>query len=120
MSTVESAAEVPLGKRGRWQGRNAVRRQEKTDLEEMLMQKDVVMKGEQFCKMEEEEVEVGTGGSIDMSASEEGCAKTLRQDSYEYEDNSTMESKSKQEDSGKEDGVVVKSYQPLLLHRAPR
>ena len=81
------------------------------------MQEDVVVKREQLCKMEEE-VEFGTGDSKDKIIAKEGKEETLRQDSYE--DISTMESKSKQEDSGKENGVGVKSYQPLLLHRAPR
>merc|ERR1712010_19547 len=78
---------------------------------------DVVMKREQLCKVEEE---VGRGGSKDKIIAMEGDGESLRQDSYE--DISTMESKSKQKDFGLEDGIVVKSYQPLalLLNRAPR
>ena len=110
---LERSSEVALG--GRRQRRTAVRRQVEAHLEEM--QEDVVVKREQLCKMEEE-VEFGTGGSKDKIIAKEGEEETLRQDSYE--DISTMESKSKQEDSGKENGVGVKSYQPLLLHRAPR
>merc|ERR1712192_176398 len=73
------------------------------------------------CKVEQEGVEFSREGSKDkdVNPAGEGDRETLRQDSYE--DNSIMmESKSKQEESGKQGGVMVKSNQPLLLHRAPR
>ena len=78
-----------------------------------------LMKKEQVCKMEEQ-VEFGRGGSKDKIFAMEGDEESLRQDSDE--DISTMESKSKQKDFGLENGIVVKSYQPLalLLNRAPR
>ena len=75
------------------------------------------MKKEQLCKMKDE-VEFGAGGSKkkDKIIAKEGSEQTLRQ--YSFEDNSTMESKFKPEDSEKEGGV--KSHQPLLMHRALR
>ena len=79
----------------RRQKRTVVREQEEAHMEEI--REGEVVKKEQLCKMKEE-VEFGAGGSKKV--------------------NSTMESKSKPEDSEKEGGV--KSHQPLLLHRAPR
>ena len=112
------SGEVALGKGGRRHRRAAIRGQEKSHLEEM-QEKDVAVKKELPCKVEEE-VEFGREGSKDkvMNLAKEGDREILRQDSYE--DNSLFESKCKQQDSGKEGGVMVKSYQPLLLHRAPR
>ena len=116
MMMAQRSSEVALRKWGRGQKRAAVGEQEKAHLEKM--QADVV-KRELYCKMEEE-VEFGTGSSNDKDniIAKEGDEKLLEQDSYE--DNTTVESKSKQEDSEKEGCVMVKSYQPLLLHRAPR
>ena len=74
------------------------------------------MKKEQLCKMKDE-VEFGAGGSKkNKVVAKEGGEETLRQ--YSFQDNSTMESKSKPEDSETEGGV--KSHQPLLMHRVPR
>jgi len=96
----------------RRQKRTVVREQE----EAQEIREGEVVKKEQLCKMKEE-VEFGAGGSKKVKIiAKEGGEQTLRQDSFE--DNSTMESKSKPEDSEKEGGV--KSHQPLLLHRAPR
>jgi len=113
LTMMESSSEVALEKRGRRHKRTAMRGQKEACLE------DVVMKKEQLCKMEEQ-VEFGRGGSKDKIFAMEGDEESLRQDSDE--DISTMESKSKQKDFGLEDGIVVKSYQPLalLLNRAPR
>ena len=69
-----------------------------------------MVKKEQLCKMKDE-VEFGAG-----CCERGGGEQTLRQ--YSFQDNSTMESKSKPEDSETEGSV--KSHQPLLLHRAPR
>ena len=97
------------------QRRTVVRQEEEAHMEEI--REGVVVKKEHLCKMKEE-VEFGAGGSKkkDKIIAKEGGEQTLRQDSFE--DNSTMQSKSKPEDSEKEGGV--KSHQPLLLHRAPR
>ena len=113
LTMMESSSEVALEKRGRRHKRTAMRGQKEACLE------DVVMKKEQLCKMEEQ-VEFGRGGSKDKIFAMEGDEESLRQDSDE--DISTMESKSKQKDFGLENGIVVKSYQPLalLLNRAPR
>ena len=117
LMTAQRSSEVALGKGGRRHRQTNMRRQQKLHLEGM--QENVAMKKELLCKVEEEEVEFGRTGSKDMNPANEGDVETFRQDSYE--DNSIMmESKSKQEESGKQDGVMVKSNQPLLLHRAPR
>ena len=98
----------------RRQKRTVVREQEEAHMEEI--REGEVVKKEQLCKMKEE-VEFGAGGSKKVKIiAKEGGEQTLRQDSFE--DKSTMERKSKPEDSEKEGGV--KSHQPLLLHRAPR
>ena len=99
----------------RRQKRTVVREQE----EAQEIREGEVVKKEQLCKMKEE-VEFGAGGlkKKDNIIAKEGDEETLQQDSFEY--NSTMESKSKSDDSEKEGGVMVKSDQPLLLHRAPR
>ena len=114
---VERSSEVALGERGRRHRRAAVRGPEKACQDEM--QEDVVVKRELPCKMEEE-VEFGQGGSKDkdMHLAKEGGEETLWQDSYK--DKTAIESNHKQEDSAKDGGVMLKSNQPLLLHRAPR
>ena len=109
--------EDALGKRGRRLRRTAEIGREKAYLGEM--QKNGLVKQEPACKLEEE-IELATGGSEDrdMNLAKVRNEETMRQDSYE--ENSIMESKSKEQDSGKESSVMVNSYQPLLLHRAPR
>ena len=109
---VERSSEVALGKGGRRHRRAAMRGQKET-------QENAVVKKELLCKVEKE-VEFGREGfkDKDMNLVKERFEETMRQDSYE--DNSIMESKSNQQDSGKEGKVMVNSYQPLLLHRAPR
>ena len=69
--------------------------------------------------MKKEEVEEVKFGSkiMEKIIAKERNEETLRQDSYE---NYTMESKSKPEENVKEGADMVKSHQPLLLHRAPR
>merc|ERR1719370_1730665 len=102
---VERSSEVALRKGGRRQRKAAVReKEEEAHLEEM--QENVVVKNELLCKMEEEEVQFGTGGSKDKDKifAKEGDEETLRQDSYE--DNSTIENNSKQEDARNEGGVM--------------
>ena len=110
---VERSREVASGKGVERRRRAAVRGQDKPDME------DVMVKKELPCKMEEE-VEFHRKGSEDKDmnlATKEGDGETLRQDSYE--DIATMENKNKN-DFGKEGSVMTRSHQPLLLHRAPR
>ena len=97
--------------------RTSVIGREKANLREM--QENGLVKQEPACKLEEE-IELATGGSKDkdMNVVEGKDKETMRQDSYK--DNYIMESKSKEGDCEKEGSVIVNSYQPLLLHRAPR
>ena len=83
------------------------------------MQKDVAVKTEPLCKVEES-VELGAGVSVDKDSTiaKDGDGITFQQDSYE--DNSTLENESKHDDCVKMDNAMVRTYQPLLLHRAPR
>ena len=95
---------------GRRQRKTVVSRQEETHLQEV--QEGVVMN-----KEEVEEVKFGCSKMMEKIIAKERNEETLRQDSYE---NYTMESKSKPEENVKEGVDMVKSHQPLLLHRAPR
>jgi len=72
-----------------------------------------VVKKELPCKAKEE-VEFDRKSSEDNKlnhATKEGDDEGFRQDSYENKNN---------HDLGKEGGGLTRSYQPLLLHRAPR
>ena len=110
---VERSSAVALEKGVERRRRAAVRGQDKPDME------DVVVKKELPCKVEGEvEFQRKDSEDKDMNlATKEGDGETLRQDSYE--DIATMENKNKN-DFGKEGSVMTRSHQPLLLHRAPR
>ena len=114
---MERSSAVVFGKRGRRLRTAAGKGQEDSHLVEM--QKDVAVKTEPLCKVEES-VELGAGVSVDKDSSiaKDGDGITFQQDSYE--ENSALENESKHDDCVKMDNAMVRTYQPLLLHRAPR
>ena len=115
LERMERSSAVGFGKRGRRQRTAAGKGQEDSHLVEM--QKDVAVKTEPLCKVEES-VELGAGVSVDKDSNKDGGGITFQQDSYE--DNSTLENESKHDDCVKMDNTMVRTHQPLLLHRAPR
>ena len=115
LERMERSSAVGFGKRGRRQRTAAGKGQEDSHLVEM--QKDVAVKTEPLCKVEES-VELGAGVSVDKDSNKDGGGITFQQDSYE--ENSALGNESKQDDCVKMDNAMVRTYQPLLLHRAPR
>ena len=114
---MERSSAIGFGKRGRRQRTAAGKGQEDSHLVEM--QKDVAVKTEPLCKVEES-VELGAGVSVDKDSTiaKDGDGITFQQDSYE--ENSALENESRHDDCVKMDNAMVRTHQPLLLHRAPR